>query len=131
MAGYSKVIMVGNLTRDPELKYLGSGTAVTNFSVAVNRKWKKDGVEKEEVSFIDCTAWARTAEGIAEHFEKGKPILVEGHLKQESWDDAQTGAKRSKLKVVVEAFQFVGGKRSDSESGGDTPAQSGPEDVPF
>lgn len=116
MAGYSKVIIMGNLCRDPELKYLDSGTAVCNFSVAVNRTWKKDGEKKEEVSFIDVTAWARTAEVIAEYFAKGDPIMVEGHLKQESWDDRETGVKRSKLKVIAEAFQFIGGKRDREEA---------------
>lgn len=116
MAGYSKVIMMGNLTRDPELKYLDSGTALTKFTVAVNRTWKsKQGEKKEEVSFIDCTAWGRTAEVIAEYFAKGDPIMVEGHLKQESWETAE-GQKRSKLGVQVEAFQFVGGKRDRDEA---------------
>lgn len=116
MAGYSKVIMIGNLCRDPELKYLDSGTALCNFAVAVNRTWKKDGEKKEEVSFIDVTAWARTAEVIAEYFAKGDPIMIEGHLKQESWEDKNTGDKRSKLKVIAEGFQFVGGKRDRDEA---------------
>jgi single-strand DNA-binding protein len=116
MAGYSKVIMMGNLTRDPELKYLDNGTALAKFTVAVNRTWKsKQGEKKEEVSFIDCTAWAKTAEVIVEHFTKGDPIMVEGHLKQENWESVD-GQKRSKVCVTVEGFQFVGGKRDREES---------------
>jgi single-strand DNA-binding protein len=139
MAGYSKVIIMGNLTRDPELRYLESGTALTKFAVAVNRTWKsKQGEKKEEVSFIDCTAWARTAEVIAEYFKKGDPIMVEGHLKQESWE-SQAGEKRSKLGVQVEVFQFVGGKRDRDDAepkpsavGHDGPGQQHQEeDVPF
>jgi single-strand DNA-binding protein len=114
MAGFSKVIVMGNLTRDPELKYLSSGTALAKLSVAVNRTWKSaQGEKKEEVSFIDCTAWGRRAEVIAEYFAKGDPILLEGYLKQENWEAAD-GQKRSKLGVQVEGFQFIGGKRDRS-----------------
>jgi single-strand DNA-binding protein len=123
MAGYSKVIIMGNLTRDPELKYLDSGTALAKLTVAVNRTWKsKSGEKKEEVSFVDCTAWTRTAEVIAEYFVKGDPILIEGYLKQENWESAE-GQKRSKLGVQVESFQFVGNKR-DREGSAVGPEQS-------
>jgi single-strand DNA-binding protein len=128
MAGYSKVIVMGNLTRDPELKYLTSGTALCKITVAVNRTWKSQaGEKKEEVSFIDCTAWGRRAEVVAEYFSKGDPIMVEGHLKQENWETPE-GQKRSKLGVTLESFQFVGGKR-DRSADVEAEAGAGAEEV--
>jgi single-strand DNA-binding protein len=106
MASFNKVILLGNLTRDPSLKFLPSQMAVAEFGIACNRKYK----DKEEVAFIDATAFGKTAEIINEHFHKGKSILLEGRLKYDSWEDKQGGGKRSKLTVVVESFQFVGGK---------------------
>lgn len=112
----NKVILAGNMTRDVEAKTIASGTTVAQFGLAINRKWKNAaGEAQEEVTFLDCEAWGKTAELIAQHFGKGKPIFVEGRLKLEQWDDKQSGAKRSKVKVVVESFQFVGAK-------GDAPA---------
>jgi single-strand DNA-binding protein len=102
-------ILKGNLTRDPEVRYLQTGTAVATFGVAVNRKWKDDqGNQKEEVSFFDVEAWGKTAETVAQWFHKGSPILITGRLKQETWDDKQTGQKRSKVKIVLSQFDFCG-----------------------
>jgi len=109
MASFNKVVLMGNLTRDPELRYTPSGSAVCEFGLAVNRTWKgKDGQKQEECTFMDCTAWARTAEVIAEYCKKGAPLFVEGRLQLDSWE--KDGQKRTKLKVVVEQVQFLGGK---------------------
>ncbi len=115
-------ILMGNLTRDPEMKHTGSNNAVANFAVAVNEKWTdKSGEKKERVAFIDCEAWGKTAENIARFFTKGKPIIVEGRLKQDTWDDKATGAKRSKLLVTVDTFHFVGSGKGE---GGAAPARA-------
>ena len=122
---FNKVILIGNLTRDPEIKYLPSGMAVCDFDIAVNRKYRtKDGQKGEDTTFVQCKAWDKKAEFVAEWFKKGKLILVEGRLNQESWEDKQTGAKRSKLNVVGENFSFVGTK-SDSGGGGGGHQQQG------
>lgn len=106
--GFNKVILMGNLTRDPETRQTPSGQSVTNFSLAVNRTWKsQDGQTQEAVSYIDCVAWGRTGEVIAQYMQKGRPILVSGRLDQRSWE--QDGNKRSKVEVIVEDFNFVGG----------------------
>jgi single-strand DNA-binding protein len=112
---YCKVVILGNLTRDPELRYTTKGAAVLDVSIAVNRKWKSEsGESKEEVSFIDSTAFGKSAETIAKYCRKGSQLLVDGRLKTESWDDKTTGRKRSKLKVVIESFQFVGSPRDSA-----------------
>jgi single-strand DNA-binding protein len=112
MASYNRVTLLGNLTRDPELKYTQSGTPIVNITLALNRKWKdQSGEPKEEVSFIDCTAWSRTAEVIGQYTKKGHPLLVEGRLKQDVWEDKQTGQKRSKVGVVIETMTLLGGGR--------------------
>ena len=112
---YNKTLLAGNLTRDPEIKFTAKGSAIANFTIAHNRKWRTEaGEDKEEVSFIDCVVFGKTAENVAKFFKKGSAIFVEGRLKQESWDDKATGQKRSKLVVIVESFQFVGGKRDDA-----------------
>lgn len=117
MANYNKVLLMGNLTRDPQLKYLPSQMAVVEFGIAVNRKYRtSSGEDREEVNFIDCTAWGKTGETINQYMQKGKPIFIEGRLKYDSWDDKQGGGKRSKLTVVVDNFQFVGGR--DGGGGG-------------
>ena len=109
MASYNKVFLMGNLTRDPQVKHLPSQMVVVEFGLAVNRKYKTaDGVDKEEVAFVDCTAFGRQAETISQYCTKGKPIFVEGRLKFDTWDDRAGGGKRSKLTVVVENFQFLG-----------------------
>jgi single-strand DNA-binding protein len=105
------VLIAGNLTRDPESRTVGSSN-VASFSIACNRRWKsKDGEDREEVTYVDCEAWGRTAEVICEHFTKGKPIFVEGRLKLDTWE--KDGVKQSKLRVSVESFQFVGGRSND------------------
>jgi len=108
--GFSKAIICGNLTRDPELRATTSGTQVCSFSVAVNRVFKDaSGANKESVSYIDCTAWGKTGETIAQYAKKGTAMLVSGRLDQRSWDDKTTGAKRSRVEIVVEDFNFLGG----------------------
>jgi len=117
MASFNKVILVGNLTRDPELRYTPKGTAVARLGLAVNRQWKTDaGEAREEVTFIDIDAFGRQAEVIGQYCKKGKPLMIEGRLKYETWDDKQTNQKRSKLLVVLESFQFLGdGNRAGGE----------------
>lgn len=119
MASYNKVILMGNLTRDPELKYLPSGMAVANLGLAVNRVWtdRESGEKKEEVSFVDLEAWGRTAETMNEYLQKGRPALVEGRLRQQRWE-TDDGQNRSRLVVVVERFEFVGGRQDGGEAGG-------------
>lgn len=122
MASYNKVILVGNLTRDPEVKYIPSGTAVADVSLAVNSTWfdKKSNERREEVTFVEVTFFGRQAEVVGEYLSKGKPVLVEGRLKMDSWDDKETGKKRSKLYVVAESMQMLGGKgEGGGSSGGD------------
>ena len=110
MSGFNKVILLGNLTRDPELKYLPNNTAVCEFGLAINREWKNaDGQKQEEVCFVDVAAFGRPAEVIKQYMAKGRKLLVEGRLKYESWT-AQDGTKRNKLRVVAEGFQFIGDK---------------------
>src|SRR5947208_16820555 len=119
MANFNKVILAGNLTRDPQLRYLPSQTAVVDFGLAVNHKWRTpQGEDREEVLFIDCSCFGKQAETINKYCQKGKPILVEGRLKYETWDDKEGGGKRSKHKVVVDGFQFLGGAREGGPSGG-------------
>ncbi len=115
MPSFNKVLLMGNLTRDPAHKQLPGGTSVCEFGIACNRKWKtQGGEEREEVLFADCTAFARTGEVIAQYFTKGKPIFIEGRLKFDSWE-GKDGTKRSKLSIVVENFQFVGGDPGGGE----------------
>ena len=119
MANVNKVILIGNLTRDPELRYTPSGTAVCDFGLAVNRKWKsKDGGDGEDTLFVDCSAWAKGGETIRQYCHKGDPLYVEGRLKLDSWDGKDV-QKRSKLSVVVENFQFLAGKRKSEDWVGD------------
>lgn len=107
--GFNKVILMGNLTRDPETRSTPSGQSVTNFSLAVNRTWKgADGSQQEAVSYIDCVAWGKPGEIIAQYLGKGRAVLVSGRLDQRSWEDKESGGKRSKIEVIVEDFNFVG-----------------------
>lgn len=127
MPSFNKVILMGNLTRDPELKTLPRGTSVCELSLAVNKTWKDDqGQKHERASFFGCVAFGSTAENLAKYFSKGKPILIEGELAQETWDDKETGKKREKTKVRVERFEFVGGNNdrggSDNRQGGQASA---------
>jgi single-strand DNA-binding protein len=114
MPNLNKVMLIGNLTRDPEIKYTPKGTAICQFGLAVNRVYTAENSEKrEEVTFIDVEAFARLAEVIGEYCKKGEPIYVEGRLKLDQWDDKQSGQKRSKMKVVCETMQLLGGKREN------------------
>jgi single-strand DNA-binding protein len=109
MANYNKVMLIGNLTRDPQLSYLPSQTAVVDFGIAVNRRWKgKDGQSRESTCFVDCRAFAGQAETLNKYMSKGQPIFVEGRLEYDTWT-AQDGSRRSKHRITVEAFQFLGG----------------------
>ena len=109
MASFNKVILMGNLTRDPELRYTPKGTAIAKVGLAVNRVWTNEaGEKKEEVTFVDVDIFGRTAENVGQYMRKGRPILVEGRLKFDQWDDKQTGQKRSRLGVVAETVQFLG-----------------------
>ena len=111
MASLNKVQIIGNLTRDVELKYTPKGTAVGELGIAVNRKWKTDSGEKrEEVTYVDICCFGKTAEIASEYLKKGSSVYIEGRLQLETWDDKQSGQKRSKLKVVCEGMQFLGSK---------------------
>ena len=122
MASFNKVILAGNLTRDPELRYTPKGTAVAKIGLAVNRTWKTEsGETKEEVTFIDIDAWGRQAEVIAQYLRKGRPLLVEGRLKLDTWEDKNTHQKQSKLKVVLETFSFLDSKGPE---GGGAPSEA-------
>lgn len=120
MASYNRVILVGNLTRDPEVRYIPSGTAVTELGLAVNRTWfdKQSNSRKEETTFVDVTLWGREAEVAGEYLSKGRPVLIEGRLQMDSWEDKQTGQKRSKLKVVCEKMQMLGSRGEGGGGGG-------------
>ena len=147
MASFNKVMLLGNLTRDPEVKYTPKGSAVADIGLAVNRTYTTDGGEKrEETTFVDVTMWGRQAEIAGEYLKKGRPLFVEGRLQLDTWDDKQTGQKRSKLRVVCENFQMLGSRDSGGEggggggrsSGGGKPSKSAPaaedsadDDIPF
>lgn len=126
MANFNKVILAGNLTRDPEVRYTPKGTAIAKLGLAINRTWKNEaGETKEEVTFVDVDAFGRQAEVISQYLKKGRPILVEGRLKLDQWDDKQTGQKRSRLGVVLEGFQFLdSGRGGDGGGGGRSSAPS-------
>jgi len=118
-SSFNKVLLMGNLTRDPQLKYLPSQTAVAEFAIACNRRFKSaQGEDREEVLFVDCSAFGKTGEVINQYFTKGKPIFIEGRLKLDQWEDKQGGGKRSKMTVVVENFQFIGGRDGGGGGGG-------------
>lgn len=122
----NKFIAVGNMTRDPELRYTPKGTAVCNFDIAINRTWKTDdGETHEAVTFINCQAWGRTAEATAQYCKKGKKVLIESRLDQQTWEDKETHKQRSKIVAVVETIQFLGSKESGDRPASDTaPAAS-------
>jgi single-strand DNA-binding protein len=133
VASYNRVVLMGNLTRDIEVKYIQSGTAVANASLAVNEKRKdNNGQWVEDVTFVDLTLWGRTAEVAGEYLSKGSPVLVEGRLKQEQWE--KDGQKRSKMIVVVEKLQMIGSKKDggqrSSSGGGDDYSQAAPSKSP-
>lgn len=129
MASFNKVILAGNLTRDPELRYTPGGMAIAKIGLAMNRKWKSEtGEMKEEVTFVDVDAFGKQAETIGQYLKKGRPILIEGRLKLDQWEDKQTQQKRSRLGVVLESFQFLdsGNREGGGGSGGYSPAPSAP-----
>jgi len=119
MASFNKVILVGNLTRDPEVRYIPSGSAVCDISLAVNSQWtdRKTNERKEEVTFVEVTLWGRTAEIAGEYLAKGRPVLIEGRLSLDSWEDKETGQKRSKLKVVADSMQLLGSRDGGAGAG--------------
>ena len=120
-ANLNKVFLMGNLTRDPELRYTPSGAAVTELGIAVNRYYTtKDNEKREEVTFVDVTVWNRMAENCCQYLKRGRPVLVEGYLKLDTWDDKTSGEKRSKLKVEADNVQFLGSARD--EPGGGAPS---------
>ena len=119
MASVNKVILIGNLTRDPEIKYTPKGTAIADIGLAVNRTYSTDSGEKrEEVTFIDVTLWGRVAEIVGEYCKKGRPLYVEGRLQLDTWDDKTSGQKRSKLKVVGENIQLLGSREGGAGGSG-------------
>ena len=141
MPSLNKVILIGNLTRDPEIKHTASGTAVGDIGLAVNRVTKDEqGEKREEVTFIDVTLWGRIAELVGQYLAKGRPVLIEGRLHLDQWQDKETGANRSKLKVVATNVQFLGGRNWEGDQPTPQPAQPGQtiqtvqddgDDIPF
>jgi single-strand DNA-binding protein len=118
MASFNKVILIGNLTRDPELRYTSKGTAIAKIGLAVNRVWVNEaGEKKEEVTFVDVDVFGRTAENVGQYMRKGRPIMIEGRLRLDQWEDKQTGQKKSRLGVVAETVQFLGSPSGGSEGG--------------
>jgi single-strand DNA-binding protein len=118
MANLNKVMLIGNLTRDPELRHTPKGTAVAEISLAINRVWKDEqGQKQEDTTYVDVTLWGRQAEVAQQYLTKGNPVYIEGRLNLDSWDDKATGQKRSKLKVVGEALQLLGAKPSGGSGG--------------
>ena len=125
MANLNKVMLIGNLTRDPELRHTPSGKSVSELGLAINRSWTNDqGQKQEETTFVDVSVWGRQAEVIQQYVTKGSPIYIEGRLQLDSWDDKTTGQKRSKLRVICENFQFLGGKSGGGGSSAERPQQS-------
>jgi single-strand DNA-binding protein len=123
--GFNKVVLMGNLTRDVEMRTTPSGQSVGNFSLAISRSWKgQDGQTQEQTSFINCVAWGKTGEIIAQYVSKGSPLLVSGRLDQRSWEDKESGAKRSTVEVVVEDFTFVGGGQGGGSNAGGAASSS-------
>lgn len=119
------VIIMGNIVRDPELRYLPKGTPVTTFTIAHNKKWKDEsGAAKEKVSFFDVVAWSGRAETVAKYFHKGDPILVTGELTMDEWEDQQTNQRRTKVKINLTSFDFLPGRKRDSD-GNEPPSERG------
>src|SRR6476660_2066028 len=128
MASFNKVILLGNLTRDPEIRYTPKGSAVCDLGIAVNRQYTlENGERREEVTYVDVVLWARLAEIAAEYLKKGRPVFIEGRLQLDTWDDKQSGQKRSKLRVIGENMQMLGSRQGGggAESGdNDRPARA-------
>jgi single-strand DNA-binding protein len=136
MTSFNKVILMGNLTRDPEVRYTPNGSAVANFAIAVNRKYKQGEETKEEVSYIDIVVFGKQAENCGQYLNKGDAALIEGRLQQRRWDDKDTGAKRSKVEVAAQSVTFMP-KRQSSGGSGQSQAEHAPEspvdegEIPF
>lgn len=131
MANFNKVILAGNLTRDPELRYTPKGMAIARLGLAINRSWKTEtGEQKEEVTFVDIDSFGRQAEVVSQYLKKGRPVLIEGRLKYDTWDDKQTNQKRSKLSVVMESFSFLDSRTGDTSGGGPPSARSREPEAP-
>ena len=135
MRGFSKAIIAGNITRDPELRSTPNGASVCSFSVAINRVYRdSNGEQKEEVSFIDCSAWGKLGEMIGQYAKKGSGVLVSGRLSQRTWEDKNGGGKRSRVEIVVEDFNFTGSARDNnggaSSSRSDDTSSNIPDDIP-
>jgi len=134
MANLNRVLLIGNLTRDPEIRYTPKGTAVAEIGMAINRVFTgEDGEKREEVTFVDVTLWSRLAELAEQYLKKGRPVFIEGRLQLDSWDDKQTGQKRSRLRVIGENLQFLGARGEgdpSGPSGSPPPRRSGPAPAP-
>src|SRR5436190_2572483 len=127
MPSLNKVLLMGNLTRDPELRVTPKGTSICQFSLAINRKFKMEsGESREEVIFVDVEAWGKQGETIAKYLTKGRPLFVEGRLRLDQWEDKNTKEKRSRMKVVLENFQFLGDSRGGPGGGGGPAGSSEP-----
>jgi single-strand DNA-binding protein len=121
MASFNKVILLGNLTRDPEVRYTPKGSAVCDLGIAVNRVYTTDSGEKrEEVTYVDVVLWARLAEIAGEYLKKGRPVFIEGRLQMDTWDDKQTGQKRTRLRVVGESMQLLGSRPAGTGAAAET-----------
>ena len=119
MRGFSKAIIVGNVTRDPEMRTTPSGSLVCSFAIAVNRSYKdSSGAQQDQVSYLDCVAWGKSAEIISQYIKKGSQLLVSGRLEQRSWEDKNSGQRRSRTEIVVEDFSFIGGNNNGGNGGG-------------
>jgi single-strand DNA-binding protein len=130
MANLNRVLLIGNLTRDPELRYTPKGTAVVDIGLAVNRIYSgEDGEKKEETTFVDVTLWGRQAEIAGQYLKKGRPVFIEGRLQLDTWDDRQTGQKRSRLRVVCENMQLLG-SRSETEGSPSVPRRTHVQNAP-
>ncbi len=129
MRGFTKAIVAGNVTRDPEMRTTPSGSQVCSFTIAVNRSFRgSDGNQQESVSYLDCVAWGKSGETINQYIHKGSALLVSGRLEQRSWDDKNTGQKRSRVEIVVDDFSFIGGDRSGGTGGGASRASAPADD---
>ncbi len=126
MASFNKVLLMGNLTRDPELRYTDSGAAVASFGLAVNRKYKAGDEWKDEVCYVDITVWAKQAENCAEYLHKGSPVFLEGRLNFQSWEDEKNGQKRNKLEVVANNIQFLSNRSGENKEVPDEHKESTP-----
>jgi single-strand DNA-binding protein len=137
MTSFNKVILMGNLTRDPEVRYTPNGSAVASFAIAVNRKYKQGEETKEEVSYIDIVVFGKQAENCGQYLNKGDAALIEGRLQQRRWDDKDTGQKRSKVEVAAQSVTFMPKRQSSGGGSGHSQAEQAPEapvdegDIPF